>query len=202
MTAAIRRTPPTMPDRARGHAANPDVICIASYPPDLVGLIRAANEIGVKPRMFGGAMIGLGFTPIKAQLGPLLNGIVNYDTYVPEPTMKFPGVDAFLKTYQEKAPAAGVDPPAFPAAVCLCADAGAGAGGDRGRRLDQAKLAEHCARTFNTIVGEVKFGANGEWQKNRTLTVQFQGVQAGDVNQFKQAGKAAILHPTSRSPGP
>ena len=117
------------------NAANPDIICIASYPPDSVGLIRASNEIGIKPRIFGGAMIGLGFTPIKAQLGPLLNGIVNYDTYVPEPTMKFPGVDAFLKTYQERAPAAGVDLHGFflpPFRVC--ADAGAGAGRNHGWR--------------------------------------------------------------------
>ena len=66
-------------------ATNPDVVMVASYPPDSVGIIRAANEIGLKPRMFGGAMIGLSFTQIKAQLGPLLNGIVNYDVYVPEP---------------------------------------------------------------------------------------------------------------------
>ena len=184
-------------------ATNPDVICIASYPPDSVGLIRAANEIGVKPRMFGGAMIGLGFTPIKAQLGPLLNGIVNYETYVPEPTMKFPGVDAFLKTYQEKAPAAGVDlhgfflPPFAYAQMQVLAQAVSAAGS-----LDHAKLAAELRKgTFDTIVGEVKFGPGGEWQKNRTLTIQFQGVQAGDVNQFKQPGKAVILHPNELKSG-
>jgi branched-chain amino acid transport system substrate-binding protein len=184
-------------------ATNPDIICIASYPPDSVGLIRAANEIGVKPRIFGGAMIGLGFTPIKAQLGPLLNGIVNYETYVPEPTMKFPGVDEFLKTYQEKAPAAGVDlhgfflPPFAYAQMQVLAQAVSAAGS-----LDHAKLADALRKgTFNTIVGEVKFGPGGEWQKNRTLTVQFQNVQAGDVNQFKQAGKAVILHPNELKSG-
>jgi branched-chain amino acid transport system substrate-binding protein len=184
-------------------ATNPDIICIASYPPDSVGLIRAANEIGVKPRVFGGAMIGLGFTPIKAQLGPLLNGIVNYDTYVPEPTMQFPGVDAFLKTYQEKAPGAGVDlhgfflPPFAYAQMQVLAQAVSAAGS-----LDHAKLAAELRKgTFDTIVGEVKFGPNGEWQKNRTLTIQFQGVQAGDVNQFKQPGKAVILHPNELKSG-
>jgi branched-chain amino acid transport system substrate-binding protein len=112
-TVYDRSYPPSTVDYApivrAVNAANPEVICIASYPPDSVGLIRAASELGVKPRIFGGAMIGLQFTAIQAQLGPLLNGIVNYDTYVPEPTMKFPGVDAFLKTYQDKAPAANVD---------------------------------------------------------------------------------------------
>jgi len=184
-------------------ATNPDVICIASYPPDSVGMIRAANEVGVKPRVFGGAMIGLGFAPIKAQLGALLNGIVNYDTYVPEPTMKFPGVDEFLKTYQEKAPAAGVDvhgfflPPFAYAQMQVLAQAVTAAKG-----LDHNRLAEELRKgTFNTIVGEVKFGPGGEWQKNRTLTIQFQGIQGNDVNQFKQAGKQVILHPNELKSG-
>jgi branched-chain amino acid transport system substrate-binding protein len=184
-------------------ATNPDIICIASYPPDSVGLIRASNEIGVKPRIFGGAMIGLGFTPIKAQLGTLLNGIVNYDTYVPEPTMKFPGVDEFLKTYQEKAPAVGVDlhgfflPPFAYSQMQVLTQAVTAAGS-----IDQAKIAAELRKgTFNTIVGEIKYGPNGEWQKNRTLTIQFQGVQAGDVNQFKQAGRAVILHPNELASG-
>jgi branched-chain amino acid transport system substrate-binding protein len=107
-TVYDRSYPPSTVDYApivrAVNATNPDIICIASYPPDSVGLIRASSEVGVKPRIFGGAMIGLGFTPIKAQLGPLLNGIVNYETYVPEPTVKFANVDAFLKSYQEKAP--------------------------------------------------------------------------------------------------
>ena len=184
-------------------ATNPDVICIASYPPDSVGMIRAANEVGVKPRMFGGAMIGLGFAPIKAQLGALLNGIVNYDTYVPEPTMKFPGVDEFLMTYQEKAPGAGVDvhgfflPPFAYAQMQVLAQAVTAAGS-----LDHNRIAEELRKgTFNTIVGEVKFGRDGEWQKNRTLTIQFQGIQGNDVNQFKQAGKQVILHPNELKSG-
>ena len=185
------------------NAANPEVICIASYPPDSVGLIRAASELGVKPRMFGGAMIGLQFTAIKAQLGPLLNGIVNYDTYVPEPTMKFPGVDAFLKTYQDKAPAANVDlhgyflPPFAYAQMQVLAEAVTAAGA-----IDHAKIANALRTgTFNTIVGDVRYGPHGEWQKNRTLTVQYQGVKAGDVNQFKEAGRAVILHPNESKSG-
>jgi branched-chain amino acid transport system substrate-binding protein len=184
-------------------AANPDIICIASYPPDSVGLIRASNEIGIKPRIFGGAMIGLGFTPIKAQLGTLLNGIVNYDTYVPEPTMKFPGVDEFLKTYQEKAPAANVDlhgfflPPFAYSQMQVLTQAVTAAGS-----IDHAKIAAELRKgTFNTIVGEIKFGPNGEWQKNRTLTIQFQGIQSGDINQFKQPGKQVILHPNELKSG-
>ena len=46
----------------------------AAYPPDTVGIIRAANEINLSPKMFGGALIGMLVTPIKVQLGPLANG--------------------------------------------------------------------------------------------------------------------------------
>ena len=60
-------------------ALNPDIVFVAAYPPDSVGIVRAANEIGLTPKMFGGAFIGLLVTPIKAQLGPLMNGIVNND---------------------------------------------------------------------------------------------------------------------------
>jgi branched-chain amino acid transport system substrate-binding protein len=159
--------------------------------------VRASNEIGLKPKMFGGGMIGLAFTPIKAQLGPLLNGIVAYDVYVPEPTMKFPGIDDFLKRYQEKAAAQGVDPlgyylpPYAYSEMQILAEAITKVGS-----LDQAKLADYMHKTaFKTIVGEVKFAPNGEWEKERVLFVQYQGVEGNDVNQFRQVGKQVILYP-------
>ena len=57
-------------------AADPDIVYIGAYPPDNVGIIRAANEIGLSPKMMGGAMIGMLVTPIKVQLGPIANGLV------------------------------------------------------------------------------------------------------------------------------
>jgi branched-chain amino acid transport system substrate-binding protein len=58
-----RTYPPNVVDyapivRAIG-ATSPDIVFVASYPPDSVGMVRAVNEVGLKPRMFGGAMIGL-----------------------------------------------------------------------------------------------------------------------------------------------
>jgi branched-chain amino acid transport system substrate-binding protein len=184
-------------------AVNPDVVYIASYPPDSVGMVRAANEVGLKPKMFGGGMIGLAFTPIKQQLGPLLNGIVAYDVYVPEPTMKFPGIEEFLKRYQEKAAAQGVDPlgyylpPYAYAEMQILAEAIATVGS-----LDQAKIAELIHKTaFKTIVGDVKFADNGEWEKPRILFVQYQGVEGNDVNQFRQPGRQVILYPPELKSG-
>ena len=69
----------------------------------------AVNEIGFKPKMIGGAMVGLQATALKTQLGPALNGFVNYDFWLPVPKMMFPGVEELIKKYQARAPAEGVD---------------------------------------------------------------------------------------------
>jgi branched-chain amino acid transport system substrate-binding protein len=71
-------------------AANADIVYIAAYPPDNVGIIRAANEIGLNPKMFGGAMIGMLITPIRVQLGPIANGLVIVETFLPSPKLQFP----------------------------------------------------------------------------------------------------------------
>ena len=184
-------------------AANPDVVYVASYPPDSVGMVRAVNEVGLAPKMFGGGMIGLAFTPIKTQLGPLLNGIVAYDVYVPEPTMKFPGVEKFLETYQAKAAAQGVDPlgyylPPFAySEMQILAEAIAKVGS-----LDEGKIAEYIHKeTFHTIVGDVKFAENGEWEKSRLIFVQYQGVAGNDVAQFRKQGVQVILYPPELKSG-
>ena len=38
-------------------AANPDAVVVCSYPLDSVGMVRAVNEIGYKPKMIGGSMV-------------------------------------------------------------------------------------------------------------------------------------------------
>ena len=40
-------------------ATNPDIVFVASYPPDSVGMLRAAHEVGLQPKIFGGGMVGL-----------------------------------------------------------------------------------------------------------------------------------------------
>src|SRR5580700_7463284 len=90
-------------------ATNPDLVVICSYPPDSVGIVKAVNEIGFKPKMIGGGMVGLQATALKVQLGPMLNGFVNYDFWLPVPKMQFPGVEDLIKKYQARAAAEGVD---------------------------------------------------------------------------------------------
>src|SRR5207237_8602728 len=71
------------------------------------------NEIGVgsQVQLFGGGMVGLQFTPIMSSLGSLLNGITNYNSYVPG--MKYPGIEDFLQRYAKRASEAKVDPLGF-----------------------------------------------------------------------------------------
>ncbi|HKW53822.1 MAG TPA: ABC transporter substrate-binding protein, partial [Stellaceae bacterium] len=73
--------PPTTTDFApivrAVDATSPDIVYNASYPPDTIGMLHAANEVGLKTKMFGGNMIGLVSTTFKVQLGPLLNGVIS-----------------------------------------------------------------------------------------------------------------------------
>ncbi len=184
-------------------AVNADLVYIGSYPGGSVGLVKAANELGLKAKMFGGGMVGLQFAGIQKNLGPMLNGIVNYDFWVPEPTLNFPGVKKFLTKYQAGAKGKGVDPfghylPPFAYAYLqILGDAVTAVGG-----LDQKKIAEYIHKTtFTTVVGPVKFGKNGEWEKTRTLQVQFRDVAPNDISQFNKPGKRIVLYPTSVKSG-
>jgi branched-chain amino acid transport system substrate-binding protein len=178
-------------------ATKPDIVYVGSYPPDSVGMVKAAHEVGLKAKMFGGGMVGLQFAAIQKNLGPLLNGIVNYDFWVPEPTLDFPGVRAFLAKYQEAAKGKGVDPlghylPPYAYAYLQVL----GQSVEAVKSLDQGKLAAHMHKTtFKTVVGDVKFGKNGEWAKTRTLQVQFRDVQPDNLEQFAGPGKRIVLYP-------
>src|SRR3954467_1898412 len=94
-------------------SANADIVYIAAYPPDNMGIIRAANEIGLSPKMFGGAMIGMLITPIRVQLGPAANGLVIVETFLPSPKLKFEGLDSVMQRYQAKAGELKTDPLGF-----------------------------------------------------------------------------------------
>ena len=184
-------------------ATNPDMVFVASYPPGSVGMLRAATESGLKTRFFGGGMVGLQYTSVKQQFGPKLNGVVDYDWWIPAPTMRFPGILDFLKTYQAKASGAGVDPlgwylPPFAYAnLQVLGEAVEGA-----KTLDQEKLADYIhTHPFKTIVGDIRFGPDGEWSKARVLEVQWQGIKSNSLDQFKDTKTEAILEPAEYKTG-
>jgi branched-chain amino acid transport system substrate-binding protein len=184
-------------------ATNPDVVFVASYPPGSTGMLLAAQEVGLEPKLFGGGMVGLHFTSLLTKLGPKLNGIVDYGFWVPEPTMKFPGIDAFLQKYQPAAVKAGVDPLGFylpPFAYANMQVLAQAITGTKG--LDQGKIAEYIhAHEFDTVVGKVKFGPDGEWAKDRMILIQFQGIKGNDTEQFRHPGRQVVLFPDQYKSG-
>jgi branched-chain amino acid transport system substrate-binding protein len=185
-------------------ATNADIVFVASYPPDSVGMLRAAHEVGLQPKIFGGGMVGLQFTSVMTSMGPMLNGIVNYDFWAPEPSMlAFPGIKEFLKEYQARAEKAGVDPLGYylpPYSYAVVQVLGQAVEATKG--LDQQKLADYIRTTeFSTLIGKVKFGKNGEWAKGRTLMVQYQKVQGTGIDQFRGPGKKIVLYPDDLKSG-
>jgi branched-chain amino acid transport system substrate-binding protein len=184
-------------------ASNPDLVVVCSYPPDSVGIVRSVNEIGFKPKAIGGAMVGLQATAIKTQLGPLLNGWTNYDFWLPVPKMEFAGVADLIKRYQAKAAAEGVDPLGYYMAPWGYAQLQVLQQAVEGTKsLDDAKLGDYIrANTFKTVVGDVKFGAKGEWEKSRVLQVQFQNVKGNDVAQFKDMSTQVVVAPAEYESG-
>ena len=178
-------------------ARNPDLLVICSYPLDTVGLIKAINELGFKPKMWGGAMVGLQATAFKTQLGPLLNGVVNFETWLPVKTMEFPGSMELLKKYQERAPAAGTDPLGYYMPVWAYADLQVlGQAIAATKSLDDETLATYLHQaTFKTVVGDVKFGPLGEWAEERTLAAQFQNIKSNSIDEFRDTRTEVIVYP-------
>ena len=134
-------------------ATNPDLVFVGGYPPDSSGIVRAALETNLKTMMFGGGMVGFQYAAFKQQFGGALNGLVNYELFVREPTMRFAGVDQFITEYRKRAAGAGVDqlgfyiPPFTYAALQVLEQAIIGCGS-----IDDEKLAAYLhANHFSTI---------------------------------------------------
>lgn len=202
-----RSYPPTTTDFSpivrAVQSANADIVFVAAYPPDTVGIVRAAREVGLSPKMFGGTMIGLLATPLKVQLGPLTNNLVIMESFVQAPTFNFPGLQQMLTKYRDKAKGQQIDPygigfaPFGYAAGQILAKAVTETKG-----LDHDKIAKYIhANKFQTVAGEVSFGKDGEWSEPRTVFTQFQDVQPNDVAQFRDGSKQPILWPEKYKTG-
>ena len=184
-------------------ATNPDLVFVASYPLNSVGIVRAATELGLKTQLFGGGMVGLQYATFLQQLAEKLDRVVNYHLYVPAPTMNFPGIVDFLKLYQARAPHQGTDPlgfyqPPFAYAAMQILEQAVKATGT----LDDAKLADYIHKSeFDTIVGKIRFDAKGEWAKPRLLMIQYQNIEGSNLDQYRKPGKSVILYPLEYKDG-
>ncbi len=186
-------------------AAKPDIVYVASYPPDSAGILRAVNEIGIGDdvKLFGGGMVGLQFGTVMENLGSLLNGVVNYNTWLPEPKMYNEGTKAFFEAYTKRAVAAKVDPLGYYLAPYGYANGqmieqAIKAVGS----LDQKALAKYLREnTHKTIVGSITFSPDGEWKESGVVQAQFRGVKDKNIEQFRTPGKQVILYPAKLKSG-
>jgi branched-chain amino acid transport system substrate-binding protein len=182
-------------------AANADIVFVAAYPPDTVGIIRSAKEVGLRAKMFGGAMIGLLVTPLRAQLGPVMNNIIFMESFVP--TFEFQGLQELLAKYRAKVKDQKIDPfgyefaPFGYAAGQILAEAVTAT-----KSLDHDKIAKHIhATTFKTVAGEIAYTRDGDWTEPRIFFTQFQDVQPNDITQFRDGKKQPILWPEQYKTG-
>jgi len=185
-------------------ATNPDLVVFCSYPLSSVGLLLSAGELGLKPKMMGGAMVGLQATVFKDKLKAKLNGIVNYETWVPSPKLLAPAAD-FFKKYQARAPGLGTDPLGYYlggwgyAYFQVLQQAVEGT-----KSIDDNKLADYLrSHEFNTIMAQgIKFGKNGEWTKSGMLQVQYHGLtDAANLDTWRGMSYQTVLTPADEKTG-
>jgi branched-chain amino acid transport system substrate-binding protein len=184
-------------------AANPDLVIVCSYPLSSVNMVQAVREANYEPKMIGGAMVGLQATVFKNKLGPKLNGIVNYETWVPSEKMMAPAAD-FFKKYQEQAKAAGVDPLGYYlggwgyAYIDML-----GKAVEATKSVNDDKIADWLRKTTHkTIMGDWSYGANGEWTKSGMMQVQYHGIKEGaGLDVWKGMSYQTVLTPKDLATG-
>ncbi|MGC1824201.1 MAG: ABC transporter substrate-binding protein, partial [Pseudolabrys sp.] len=184
-------------------ASNADIVILCSYPLSSVGLVLAINELNYKPKIIGGAMVGLQATVFKSKLGPKLNGIINYETWVPSDKMMAPATE-FFKKYQARAGAEGVDPLGYYlggwgyAYINLLGEAVNAA-----KSVEDDKVAEALRKgTHKTIMGDWSYGPGGEWTKSGMMQVQYHDIKEGaGLETWKGMGYQTVLTPKELATG-
>ena len=178
-------------------ATKPDLVFVGSYVADTNGMVRAAAEIKLRCMMFGGAMVGLQVAALKQGLSGVINGVVNYELYLPEPTMQFEGTRELITRYRAVAATQGLDqlgfyvPPTTYAQLQVIEQSVTAT-----NSLKDDDLAGHMRKaTFKTVMGDIRFGKLGEWAEPRILMTQFQKVSGKEIAQFDQPGTQVILYP-------
>jgi branched-chain amino acid transport system substrate-binding protein len=181
-------------------AANPDLVIICSYPLSSVGIVNTINELNYKPKMIGGAMVGLQATVFKQRLGAKLNGIVNYETWVPSEKLMAPA-RAFFDKYQARAGAEGVDPLGYYLGGWGYAYLSAlGQAIDGAKSIEDDKIADYFRKNeFKTIMGNWSYGPGGEWTKSGMMQVQYHDIKEGET--WKGMNYQTVLTPAENKTG-
>jgi branched-chain amino acid transport system substrate-binding protein len=184
-------------------ASNADIVVVCSYPLSSVNMVQAIKEANYKPKLIGGAMVGLQATVFKNKLGPKLNGFVNYETWVPTEKSMAPAAE-FFKKYQAQAPAAKVDPLGYYlggwgyAYINMLGEAIAAT-----KSVNDDKIAEWLRKTpHKTIMGNWSYGANGEWTKSGMMQVQYHDIKEGaGLETWKGMSYQTVLTPADVATG-
>ena len=181
-------------------SANADMVVICSYPLSSVGMMQTIHELNYKPKMVGGAMVGLQATVFKQRLGPKMNGLINYETWVPTEKNLALAAD-FFKKYQARAGAEGVDPLGYYlggwgyAYINMLGEAIAGT-----KSVDDDKIADYLRKnTHKTIMGDWAYGAKGEWTKSGMLQVQYHDIKEGET--WRGMNYQTVLTPADQKTG-
>jgi branched-chain amino acid transport system substrate-binding protein len=136
-------------------------------------------------------------------LGPMLNGFVNYNSFVPEKSLDNPGIRDFLAKYRTRAVAEKVDPlgfylPPYNYAIGQMLEQAVTAT----KSLDHKVLADYIRKNeMKTIVGNIRYDTVGEWATPKMVMAQFRGVKGKDLEQFRQPGKQVIIAPAAMQTG-
>jgi len=185
-------------------ATNPDLVVICSYPNTSVGMLQSASELGLKPKMMGGGMVGIQYTALKSKLKSKLNGIVNYEFWVPTPKLMAPAED-FFKKYQAQAPSRGIDPLgyylggwgyAYFQVLQQAVEAT--------KSLDDNKIADYLrTHAVSTIMNpEIKFGKDGEWVKSGVMQVQYHDItDSANLDTWRGMSYQTVLTPADQKTG-
>jgi branched-chain amino acid transport system substrate-binding protein len=68
--------------------------------------------------------------------------------------------------------------------------------------FDDARPAAYArSTTFNTVMGAVRFGVNGEWAEPRVLQVQFQRISGHAIDQFQNGSRQIVVTPPNFTSG-
>ena len=152
----------------------------------------------------GGAMVGIQYTAIKSKLKSKLNGLVNYEFWVPTPKLMAPAAD-FFKKYQAQAPSRGIDPLGYYlggwgyAYLQVLQQAIEGT-----KSLNDDTLAEYLrSHTSTTIMAaDIKFGKDGEWTRSGVMQVQYHDITDGaSLDTWRGMSYQTVLTPADQKTG-
>ena len=170
-----------------------------------VGMVQAVQRSRTTSRRCSAArMVGLQATVFKNKLGPKLNGIVNYETWVPSEKMMAPAADVLQEVSgRAPRPKASIRSATISAAGAMPISACSATPSTAPRASTTTRSPTICARrTFKTIMGDWSYGAKGEWTKSGMMQVQYHDIKEGaDLETWHGMSYQTVLTPPTLTTG-